>query len=192
MSRRSSPTDTNGTIAGLLRDLASVQVSEQSRRGYERAAATIIDLEATIENFVGPDGTLRKIPQIGPSSTRVILEVLRTGSSPTVERAIAESHRSTQVEENRKLRGHFLSRAQVIAALQNKRLRGPRLEDFTAATFRCTRSRATAARRCRTSSKPVSAAGTITALSPITPTGFPLPVVSRCSSSSSSIVRSIG
>ena len=33
-----------------------------------------------IESLLNADGTLRKIPNIGPSSTRVILEVLHTGS----------------------------------------------------------------------------------------------------------------
>ncbi len=73
---------------------------------------------------------LRKIPNIGPSSTRIILEVLQTGSSPTIERAIAESGQAEDVERRRGLRDHFLSRAQVLAALRNPRLKGPRLEDY--------------------------------------------------------------
>jgi hypothetical protein len=35
-------TDINGTIASLLRDLAAVQKSVQSRWGYKRAAAAIL------------------------------------------------------------------------------------------------------------------------------------------------------
>jgi len=54
--------DTNGTIAALLRDLASVQTSQHSRWGYKRAAAAIRNLEAPIESFLQADGTLRKIP----------------------------------------------------------------------------------------------------------------------------------
>jgi len=38
--------DTNGIIAALLRDLASVQTSQHSRWGYKRAAAAIRNLEA--------------------------------------------------------------------------------------------------------------------------------------------------
>jgi len=124
--------DLNGKIAALLRDLAAVQTSPHSMRGYKRAAATIRDLDEPIDTFVQPDGTLRKIPNIGPSSTRVIMEVLQTGSSPTVERAIAGSSKRKDVEKHRGLREHFLTRAQVVAALKNARLRGPALTDYRA------------------------------------------------------------
>src|SRR5207253_5028585 len=112
MARSSSGVDTNGVIASLLRDLASVQKSTQSKWGYKRAAAAILALDEPIESFLQLDGTLRKIPNIGPSSTRVILEVLRTGSSAIVDRAISESGRQREVETRRGLREHFLSRAQ--------------------------------------------------------------------------------
>jgi histidinol phosphatase-like PHP family hydrolase len=117
MSRRRAVTDTNGVIAGLLRDLAAVQRSRQSRLGYARAAEAIAGLPAPIESFLQPDGTLRKIAQVGPSSTRVILEVLRTAHSATVERAIAESDT-------------YLSRPEVLAALGNRRLRGLSRHDY--------------------------------------------------------------
>jgi histidinol phosphatase-like PHP family hydrolase len=102
----------------------------QSKWGYKRAASAVLNLEAPIESFLQPDGTLRKIPNIGPSSTRVILEVLRTGSSPTVEAAVAGSGRERDVEKSRGLRSNFLSRAQVVAALKNAKLRGPKLADY--------------------------------------------------------------
>src|SRR5919204_754861 len=130
MPRSSSGMDTNSVIASLLRDLASVQKSTQSRWGYKRAAAAIISLDEPIEAFLQPDGTLKKIPQIGPSSSRVILEVLRTGSSPTVERAIAESGRTVDIEKSRTLRGHYLSRAQVVEALRNTKLRAVRRDQY--------------------------------------------------------------
>ena len=120
----------NGKIAALLRDFAAIQKSKQSMWGYERAASAILALEEPIESLLQPDGTLRKIPNIGPSSSRVILEVLQTGTSPTVERAIEERGQAKDVERRRDLRGHFLSRAQVVAALRNKTLIGPRLDDF--------------------------------------------------------------
>src|SRR5919201_136243 len=110
---RAGHTDTNSTIAALLRDLAAVQKSPQSKWGYKRAAAAILALEEPIESLLQPDGTLQKIPNIGPSSTRVIVEVLQTGSSPTVQRAIAESGRAREIEKRRGLRDNFLSRAQV-------------------------------------------------------------------------------
>jgi putative hydrolase len=130
MPRTRSGMDTNSRIAGLLRDLASVQKSQQSKWGYKRAAAAIVGLEEPIETLVLPDGSLRKIPGIGPSSTRVIMEVLQTGSSPTVERAIGESGRASDVKKSRDLRGHYLSRAQVLAALRNRKLTGPQLADY--------------------------------------------------------------
>src|SRR6478672_10331925 len=130
MAARGAGMDLNGKIAALLRDFAAIQKSKQSMWGYKRAASAILTLEEPIESFLQPDGTLRKIPHIGPSSTRVILEVLQTGSSPTIERAIAESGQTQDIERRRDLRGHFLSRAQVLAALRNRTLQGPRLEDY--------------------------------------------------------------
>ena len=90
MARASSDMDLNGQIAALLRDFAAVQTSKQSMWGYKRAAAAILALEEPIASFLRPDGTLRKIPNIGPSSTRIIVEVLQTGTSATVEGQIAD------------------------------------------------------------------------------------------------------
>jgi histidinol phosphatase-like PHP family hydrolase len=122
--------DINANIASLLLDMASVQRKTQSQWGYKRAAATVLNLGEPIEAYRLPDRTLRKIPTIGPSSTRVILEVLETGGSPTVERAIAESGKAPEIERSRRLRTHFLSRAEVVAALSDPRLRGPRLGEY--------------------------------------------------------------
>jgi hypothetical protein len=122
--------DTNGIVAALLRDLAAVQKSQQSKWGYKRAADAILDLEEPIENYLLPNGTLRKIPNIGPKSTPVILEVLQTGKSETVERAVAESEQVEEIETKRSLRENFLTRAQVLAALRNKKLKGPTLADY--------------------------------------------------------------
>jgi len=130
MARRKAVTDTNIVVAGLLRDLAAIQTSKQSKWGYARAAEAIAGLPVPIESFLLPDGTLRKIAQVGPSSTRVILEVLQTGASPTVEQAIAESGKAGDVEKSRGLRDTFLSRAEVLAALKNRRLRGVSLDDY--------------------------------------------------------------
>src|SRR5881392_1326050 len=130
MARRSSGMDMNGKIAALLRDFAAIQKSKQSMWGYKRAAAAVLALEEPIESLLQPDGTLRKIPNIGPSSTRVILEVLRTGTSPTIERAIEESGKGSDIERRRDLRGNFLSRAQVLAALKNRKLTGPSLDEY--------------------------------------------------------------
>ena len=122
--------DTNARVGALLRDLATVQKSQQSRWGYRRAAAAILALDEPLENLLQPDGTLRKIPNVGPSSTRVILEVLKSGQSEIVESAVAESGRSRDIARSREFRGNFLSRAQVSAALANGALKGPRLEHY--------------------------------------------------------------
>ncbi len=124
------PLDSNRLIASVLRDFASVQASAQRKWGYTRAAAAILDLDEPIEHYRQGDGTLRKIPNIGPSSTRIILEVLETGRSATVEAAVAASPRVEDVERSRGLRDHFLSRAQVLHALEDRALRGPRRQDY--------------------------------------------------------------
>src|SRR5262245_19719888 len=130
MPRSDSAMDLNSKIAALLRDFAAIQKSKQSMWGYKRAAAAILALDEPIESLLQPDGTLRKIPNIGPSSSRVILEVLTTGTSETVEHAISGSGQKGDIEQRRHLRGHFLSRAQVLAALRNTKLTGPALADY--------------------------------------------------------------
>jgi putative hydrolase len=130
MGRNASGLDLNGKIAALLRDFAAVQKSKQSMWGYKRAAAAVLALDEPIASLLQPDGTLRKIPNIGPSSTRVILEILQTGSSSIIEQAISESGQTEDIARRRDLRGHFLSRAQVLAALRNTSLTGPTLKDY--------------------------------------------------------------
>src|SRR4051812_42316507 len=122
--------DTNGLIASLLRDYAAVQKSTQSRWGYKRAAQAVLSLDRPIESYLQPDGTLQKIANIGPSSTRIILEVLKHGSSPTVEAAVQQSGQTADVETRRDLRHHFLSYAQVASALEDTTLTGPSLSDY--------------------------------------------------------------
>src|SRR5262245_8267875 len=119
--------DLNGKIAALLRDFAAIQSSKQKTWGYKRAAAAVDALEEPIESLLQPDGTLRKIPNVGPSSTRIILEVLTTGTSPTIEAATGDSppKHKEDILRRRDLRGNFLSRAQVLVALRNPKLAGP-------------------------------------------------------------------
>jgi histidinol phosphatase-like PHP family hydrolase len=125
-----STLDTNAKIGALLRDLAAVQTSQQSKWGYKRAAQAILDLEDPIESLVQPDGTLRKIPHVGPSSLRVIYEVLQTGRSDIVENAVAESSKAGDVARSRELRGNFLSSAQVSEVLRFEKNRGLNLDDY--------------------------------------------------------------
>src|SRR5262245_17837316 len=122
--------DLNGKIAALLRDFAAIQTSRQKTWAYRRAAAAIDGLDEPIESLLQPDGTLRRIPSIGPSSSRIILEILTTGTSPTIETAIGQSGKHAAIDRGRGLRGDFLSRAQVVAALRNPKLTGPTRADY--------------------------------------------------------------
>jgi putative hydrolase len=121
---------TNGVVAGLLRDLATVQTSRQRAWGYKRAAGAVRNLDDAIERYLKPDGTLGKIPFVGPSSSRVILEVLNTGRSEIVAAAVAASSRASEIEASRALRHHFLARAQVRAILGDDRLTGPSIDAY--------------------------------------------------------------
>jgi DNA polymerase/3'-5' exonuclease PolX len=78
-----SVSDTNAIVAGLLRDLAFAQTSEQKMFGYKRAAAAVAALTEPLDELVNNQGELPRITGIGPASTRVIREVLTTGASPT-------------------------------------------------------------------------------------------------------------
>jgi histidinol phosphatase-like PHP family hydrolase len=122
--------DLNGQIASLLRDLAAVQSSERSGWGYKRAANAILDLDRPIETLLRLDGRLEKIPNVGPKSEAVILEFLEYGHSRTVDDAIKRHGKSPDITRRRGLRSHFLSRAQVLAALNDDALTGPRLGDY--------------------------------------------------------------
>jgi histidinol phosphatase-like PHP family hydrolase len=121
---------TNARIGALLRDLAAVQTSQPSKWGYRRAAQAVLDLEEPIESLLQPDGTLRKIPNVGPSSARVILEFLQSGRSETVEQAVAASGKAADVARSRELRDNFLSGGQVAEVLAFEKDRGLRLRDY--------------------------------------------------------------
>jgi putative hydrolase len=123
--------DLNSEVAGWLRDLAFVQASTQSRWGYKRAASAVLYLPVQVDTLLNPDGSLQKIPNIGPASTRVILEVLRDGTSQTVDRAIeaAEPKTRTDVLRRRGLRANFLSRAAATAAMQSHQPDAPARTD---------------------------------------------------------------
>jgi histidinol phosphatase-like PHP family hydrolase len=98
--------------------------------GYKRAAAAILALETPLTDLVAEGGRLPKIAGIGPASTRVIQEVLETGESPTVERAIDLSERRDDIERRRALRRHFLSRAEVLRVLHDPAFGGPSLDEY--------------------------------------------------------------
>ena len=122
--------DLNATVAGLLRDLAAVQKSKQKQFAYKRAALAVSSLDRSIDAYLRSDGTLEKIQHIGPSSARVILEVLRTGESPTVANAIAQGGSTSKTDQSRMWRQHFLTRSRVLKALANSSLTGPSRDQY--------------------------------------------------------------
>ncbi|MBC8086507.1 MAG: PHP domain-containing protein [Phycisphaerae bacterium] len=122
--------DSNQLVAAVLRDLAAAQESRQSMWGYKRAAAAVLELDEPIESYVQKDGTLRKIPNVGPKSEPIILEVLKAGTSATVERAVSKRGMKGEISARGEWRENFLSRAQVLAALADTRLKGPTLTDY--------------------------------------------------------------
>jgi hypothetical protein len=125
-------TDVNSVVAGWLRDLAFAQQSAPSRWGYKRAAAAVMHLEVPITRLLNSDGTLEKIAQVGPASTRVILEVLATGRSEIVERAVDASGQRAEIGRRRSLRANFLSRAAALAAMRSRKPQVPSLADYLA------------------------------------------------------------
>lgn len=122
--------DVNAQVAGYLRDLSLAQTSQQKMWGYKRASSSIMRLEQQLTELRDVSGALPKIPGIGPASTRVIREVLELGESPSVELAIDESGKRSDIKKRRELRRHFLSRAEVLRVLADDSLTGPRLSDY--------------------------------------------------------------
>src|SRR5687767_1439397 len=122
--------DTNLVAAGLLRDLAAVQTVPAKTWGYKQAASAIMWLEEPLESLVDPGGRLARIPRIGPASQRVLLEVLATGRSELVDRAVDESGRRAEIERRRGWRRHFLSYARVRAVNADRACPGPSLAEY--------------------------------------------------------------
>jgi putative hydrolase len=94
--------------AGLLHDMAALQGNQHAERAYKRAAKAVIGLPMPVSDLVQA-GTLRDVPFIGSSSARVIIELVETGSSKTVDTAVASSTHATRVLTLRQLRSDFLS-----------------------------------------------------------------------------------
>ena len=94
--------------AGLLQDMAALQPNERSQLGYKRAAKALIALPLPVTQLVEA-GTLRDVPYIGPSSARIVTELVESGSSPTVAAAVSESRHADKVAAMRGMRKNFLS-----------------------------------------------------------------------------------
>jgi putative hydrolase len=102
--------------AGLLHDMAALQGNERSQLGYKRAAKAVVGLPLPVSELVAA-GTLRDVPYIGPSSARVITELVETGGSATVDAAVAASPHAAKVASLRQLRTNFLSQVAMVQAL---------------------------------------------------------------------------
>src|SRR5215203_7086821 len=108
--------DVNAAVAGLLLDLAAIQEGPRAL-AYKRAALSVLGLAQSLADLRnGPE--IPKIPYVGPSSQRVILEYLDSGASPTVERAIVESRQAEVIAAHRGLRSDFISQATAEAVLR--------------------------------------------------------------------------
>jgi putative hydrolase len=102
--------------AALLYDMAALQPNERSQFGYKRAAKAIIGLPVSVADLVAV-GTLGEIEFVGPSSTRIVTELVQQGRSPTVDAAIAKSTKPSQVTSRRQYRAAYLSHLALQQAL---------------------------------------------------------------------------
>ena len=131
--KRSSPPtieDVNALVSFLLRDLAAVQSSRQKEFGYKRAASAVFWLDEPLTSLWSGSNLGERVRGIGPSSTRVIAEVLEHGGSPIVEQAIDTAGKRADITKRRSPRSNFLSRAAVRQVLANPQLGGPTLADY--------------------------------------------------------------
>jgi histidinol phosphatase-like PHP family hydrolase len=102
--------DLNIVAAGLLHDLAILQSSERSSFGYKRAAkALAAGIDRSVVDLIG-ESTLRDVPFVGAASERIVSELVRSGESAAVARAVDASAKRTEVEKRRKYRRAYLSR----------------------------------------------------------------------------------
>jgi histidinol phosphatase-like PHP family hydrolase len=105
--------DVNMMAVGLLYDMAELQSVERAKFGYKRAAKAVVGLPVQVSDLVQA-GSLRDVAFIGPSSARIITELVERGESPTVESAIAASTKAQQVAAKRLLRANYLSNAGML------------------------------------------------------------------------------
>lgn len=109
--------DRNIIAAGLLYDLSLLQSSERSAFGYKRAAkALAAGIDRSVVDLV-EEGIVRDVPFVGPSSERVVVELVRTGKSAAVDAAVDASTRKAEILERRRFRRAYLSRHTMRLAL---------------------------------------------------------------------------
>ena len=133
-SQEGAIADLNLEAASLLYDMAALQPTDRSRYGYKRAAKAIVYLPVPVADLVAA-GTLREVPFVGPSSARIITELVQQGTSPTVDAAIAKSAKGSEVRAQRAMRQGYLSHivmTQVLGETMDPRVidRGHYRGDF--------------------------------------------------------------
>ena len=109
--------DLNMEVVGELYDLSLLHSSPHGRIAYRRAAQAVWRLDRPLDVWAA-ERPLRDIRNIGPASERIILEHLEHGASPTVARALEKSGAGAKIEEARRHRTNFLSRAAVALVLR--------------------------------------------------------------------------
>lgn len=109
--------DVNMRAAALLFDMAGLQGTERAAFGYKRAAKAVVTLAVPVSDLVTA-GSLRDVQFIGPSSARVITELVEQGRSPSVEKALASAtpSKAKEVETKRRLQRGFLSHSAMLQA----------------------------------------------------------------------------
>lgn len=112
--------DINALVFLALREMAAVQTARPKAQAYARAAAAVWALERSLTDLLRGRGELPKIPALGPSSVRIIAEVIATGGSATVEAAVDASVRREAVRHARGKGQDALSRARVIEVLSSR------------------------------------------------------------------------
>jgi histidinol phosphatase-like PHP family hydrolase len=109
--------DLNIVAAGLLQDLALLQANERSRFGYKRAArALAAGIDRSVAELI-EEGTFREISYVGAATERVVRELVQTGESAIVLRAVEASRRRSEVEKRRAFRRAYLSRRSMRLAM---------------------------------------------------------------------------
>jgi histidinol phosphatase-like PHP family hydrolase len=108
--------DLNIAAAALLYDMAALQSADRSQFGYKRAAKAIVGLPVSVADLVRA-GTLRDVEFVGPSSARIVKELVEQGHSPSVDAALAKAMRPSQVTSRREFRESYLSHLAMQRAL---------------------------------------------------------------------------
>ena len=158
--------DTNVRVSALLRDLAAAQTSRPSRWGYRRAAEAVLALEEPLEALVQPDGTLRKIPNVGPSSTKVIMEALTHGAIADGRSALPNLELASLARTDKSVTRPSSLMCNVLDALSHPIADRSSTCGLQAAISRCTRNTAMAGRASRPWPRDAGRAATRTARSP--------------------------